>query len=254
MTLPRPTIRSLRLASLLVAAWMGTSWASGTVPAVHIAVDREHGSHLVDGRGRAYYLNVRDEDGSFLCLDACTAAWRPVRVRERIGFGHDVPLDLIGSIERSEGFTHLTYAGWPLYRFVDDREASAPRGHGEEGSWFLVGPAGAPVSWEEDAVAGGSLDERMKIGAGVYRAHCAECHGTDGNEAIDPRASRLAGNARAVSDAGRLVRQIVRGGMFMPRFEDRLTDVEVAAVATFVRNAWGNDEGPVSVEDVGDWR
>jgi len=36
----------------------------------------------------------------------------------------------------------------------------------------------------------------------------------------------------------------------MPRFDWKLSDEQVAAVVTYVRNAWGNAASPVSAGDV----
>jgi mono/diheme cytochrome c family protein len=38
--------------------------------------------------------------------------------------------------------------------------------------------------------------------------------------------------------------------MTMPSFAWKLTDQEVADVSTFIRNSWGNQAAPVSVNDV----
>jgi len=40
----------------------------------------------------------------------------------------------------------------------------------------------------------------------------------------------------------------------MPAFDWKLSDAEIAAVASFVRNSWGNSAAPVSTGDVHDLR
>ena len=40
----------------------------------------------------------------------------------------------------------------------------------------------------------------------------------------------------------------------MPAFDWKLTDEQIAAVATYVRSSWGNRGGPVSASDVADLR
>lgn len=98
-------------------------------------------------------------------------------------------------------------------------------------------------------------------GAALYRAQCAECHGAQGEgggSAYPP----LAGH-RTVTMASHanLVQVILRGGFpattagnprpyGMPPFAHALTDAEVAAVASFLRGAWGNAAPAVTALDV----
>jgi mono/diheme cytochrome c family protein len=56
--------------------------------------------------------------------------------------------------------------------------------------------------------------------------------------------------SRIVAESERHIRQILNGGQFMPAFGDQLSDRQVAAMATFVRNSYGNEHGPVTEEEV----
>jgi mono/diheme cytochrome c family protein len=110
----------------------------------------------------------------------------------------------------------------------------------------------------------------LALGARVYEQRCAQCHGDrgegawaegaplDGPWAFPP----LAGN-RAVTQASpvNLVRWVLDGGYGpstaahprpwgMPPFRSQLTDEEIAAVASHVRQAWGNGAGGVSALQV----
>ncbi len=89
--------------------------------------------------------------------------------------------------------------------------------------------------------------EVIDLGESVYHNHCASCHGEVGGGGDVPP---LAINSR-LRDEGLLIGYILRGGMeCMPGFAFLLSDAEVAAVATYVRNSWGNDFGPVAEEQV----
>ncbi|HET9977512.1 MAG TPA: cytochrome c [Burkholderiaceae bacterium] len=98
-------------------------------------------------------------------------------------------------------------------------------------------------------------------GADLYQQHCADCHGAEGQGArgaVPP----LAGNRRlTMTSATNVVRMIVEGGFppataghprpyGMPPFGHILTRSEIAAVATYVRNAWGQHAPAVSELDV----
>jgi len=88
-------------------------------------------------------------------------------------------------------------------------------------------------------------------GTRVYERHCSECHGEQG-EGVRDAFPALAGNrAVLLADPANLLRVVLQGGYLpatagnprphgMPPFRQVLTDEDVAAVLSFVRNAWGN--------------
>ena len=101
--------------------------------------------------------------------------------------------------------------------------------------------------------------EAMARGEQLYADHCADCHGAQGQGApgIYPP---LAGNPTVtMADARNLVRAITRGGFppatagnprpyGMPGFD--LPHADLAALATWLRAAWGHDATPVMPVDV----
>jgi alcohol dehydrogenase (quinone), cytochrome c subunit len=114
----------------------------------------------------------------------------------------------------------------------------------------------------DDAVARALHDgDDRRRGAAVFIDNCAACHRTDGKgyAGVFPA---LAGNsAIATADPSSLVQIILKGGAVpatarapahfgMPPFAWRLTNQEVADVATFVRSSWGNAATPVTSADV----
>ncbi|MGX7877453.1 c-type cytochrome [Mesorhizobium sp. ORM6] len=101
----------------------------------------------------------------------------------------------------------------------------------------------------------------MKQGQNIYLDQCSACHqlGGDGAKNMFPS---LKGSAAVQSrEPLSVVRLILNGGhaasvpgspklLSMPSFGWKLSDDQIAAVATFVRNAWGNRADPVSSDDV----
>lgn len=90
-------------------------------------------------------------------------------------------------------------------------------------------------------------------GARLYvTAGCAYCHETNGEGGWN--GEKLAGN-RNVAIIPIVVSQILFGGAFMPAHGDELTDEEVAAVANYIRNSWGNSfADPITVDYVAQMR
>lgn len=90
----------------------------------------------------------------------------------------------------------------------------------------------------------------MREGQGVFRT-CAACHGSQGEGLPGGQEAgpALAGNLLLVSTP-QLLYQIINGGAYMPGFGANLDDRRIAAVATFVRNSWGNSFGIVTEAEV----
>ncbi|MDP3536926.1 MAG: cytochrome c oxidase subunit II [Halomonas sp.] len=88
------------------------------------------------------------------------------------------------------------------------------------------------------------LDELMARGEPVYRAICASCHQADGQGA-PPAFPALVNNDQLIDDLDWHIDRILNGvsGTAMPAFRNTLNPVEIAAVVTYTRNAWGSDTG-----------
>ena len=89
-----------------------------------------------------------------------------------------------------------------------------------------------------------SYDELMVEGAEVYARSCAGCHGTEG-QGMGNIFPALAGSPMALNDMAGHIDIVINGkpGTAMQSFTAQLSEVEIAAVITFERNAWGNDTG-----------
>ncbi|MCW5696450.1 MAG: cytochrome c [Bauldia sp.] len=105
--------------------------------------------------------------------------------------------------------------------------------------------AEAEGAGEEDA----ALAQLMTEGGSVYSSNCQACHGNEGQGGAGPA---LAGSP-ILTSIGTISRQVIDGGDRMPSFS-QLSDRQIAAVATFIRNSWGNEFGIVTEEDIASWR
>ena len=98
-------------------------------------------------------------------------------------------------------------------------------------------------------------------GERLYAQHCADCHGERG-EGRPGAYPPLAGNrAVTMEPPANIVRILLVGGFApstagnprpygMPPFQQALGDADIAAVASYIRGAWGNDAAAVSLQDV----
>lgn len=111
---------------------------------------------------------------------------------------------------------------------------------------MLVGAA--LVAASGTAQAQGTVDPAaMTAGEAIFTAQCAVCHSKEGNAIVDTFPA-LRGNEN-LSDTEYVITNLHQGVVVMPPFP-MLDDTQVAAVATYVRNSWGNAFGGVSAEDV----
>ena len=88
--------------------------------------------------------------------------------------------------------------------------------------------------------------ELMALGEKVYVTSCATCHQPDGT-GIDGAFPSIRGSHVATGDIPTHLKLVMdgRGGTAMKPFGSQLTDVELAAVVTYQRNAFGNATGDV---------
>ena len=89
-----------------------------------------------------------------------------------------------------------------------------------------------------------TMDESMAEGEKVYKKQCLMCHQANG-EGVPGAFPALAGSEIALKKENTLehLYRIIYGKNLMPKFGDQLTDLEIAAVTTYERNAWGNNTG-----------
>jgi mono/diheme cytochrome c family protein len=107
------------------------------------------------------------------------------------------------------------------------------------------------------AAAGAAVPDGTKI----FATTCAACHQVSG-EGVEEKYPPLAGSEWVADDDAKLVRIILQGltgpvevagqtfSGAMPAWGGILKDADIAAVATYVRSAWGNKAAPVTAAKV----
>jgi mono/diheme cytochrome c family protein len=118
-------------------------------------------------------------------------------------------------------------------------------------------------SGDENQKVSGAPDQAvMKIGARIYADECSGCHVANGKgvAGLFPALDKSAVVQQA--DPASLLHIVLRGarsvatdpaptGAAMPEFAWLLTDNDVAAVLTYIRNSWGNAAPAVNAAQVG---
>lgn len=104
----------------------------------------EFGDMLFDANEQAIYLFEIEGTGRPKCYDECEVAWPPVLTDGRPVAARDVQAGLLGSVQRHDGRTQVTYGGWPLYYYAHEGPGEV-KCHNvvlNGGRWLAVGPDG----------------------------------------------------------------------------------------------------------------
>jgi len=102
----------------------------------------------------------------------------------------------------------------------------------------------------EQQVAGAGSAVLTAVGQSIYSSKCASCHKANGQgtSGVFPA---LAGNKDVnAADPSVILATIDHGRNMMPSWKGQLSAGDIAAVATYIRSAWGNKGGAVSEADV----
>lgn len=101
-----------------------------------------------------------------------------------------------------------------------------------------------------------TLEELMERGEKAYASACAACHQPDGSGA-PPAFPALKGSQIVLEDMQAHIDIVVNGvsGTAMQAFGNQLSEVDLAAVITYERNAWGNNTGEmVTPKEIFDYK
>jgi predicted lipoprotein with Yx(FWY)xxD motif len=119
------------------AATGGTVLAARVLPEV--------GPVVTDADGFTLYRFDQDKakPPTATCEGECAAKWPPIIVDPEGKLSlRGVDQSLIGMVQRSDGTSQLTLAGWALYRYSGDTAPGTAAGQGVGDKWFAATPEG----------------------------------------------------------------------------------------------------------------
>lgn len=110
-------------------------------------VNSDFGRVIADGRGEAFYLFDKENSKKPRCYGECAQVWPPVLTKGKPVAGSGVKQSLLGTTKRRNGKLQVTYAGHPLYYYVDDSPGTILCHDVAEfgGLWLVVKPNGEPA-------------------------------------------------------------------------------------------------------------
>lgn len=122
----------------------GGAGAGGSSVAVTTATVAGMGTVLVDSKGATLYYLKMEKPGTIKCTGACAAAWPPLLLPAgaTAAGGSGISAGDLGTIDRPDGGTQVTYQGMPLYTFASDQRPGQATGQGVSG-FFVVTTSGS---------------------------------------------------------------------------------------------------------------
>jgi predicted lipoprotein with Yx(FWY)xxD motif len=87
------------------------------------------GAVLVDAEGFTVYDFHKDKGTTSSCYGACAQGWPPVLTEGAPTGGEGATSSQLGTTKRKDGTTQVTYAGHPLYTFVEDKKPGEANGN-----------------------------------------------------------------------------------------------------------------------------
>jgi predicted lipoprotein with Yx(FWY)xxD motif len=152
--------KAVVLGVLVVSAACGGTTASSSTSAspaapavtgpatVGVATNDKLGKILVDGRGQTLYLFAKDTGPTSTCYNACATYWPPLLTKGAPQAGSGANASMLGTTQRNDGTTEVTYNGHPLYLVVTDHNPGDATGQAVNNFgalWYVVGPDGNKV-------------------------------------------------------------------------------------------------------------
>jgi predicted lipoprotein with Yx(FWY)xxD motif len=103
-------------------------------------VNSRFGPILADASGRTLYAFTKDVKGSGKsnCNGQCIATWPALTASGTPLAGSGVQAAVLGTIQRTDGTSQVTYNDWPLYFYGADTKVGQTNGQGINGIWFVV--------------------------------------------------------------------------------------------------------------------
>ncbi|MDX6609551.1 MAG: hypothetical protein QOF85_1476 [Solirubrobacterales bacterium] len=117
----------------------------GSAAIVSVATVPKLGKVIVDSKGFTLYDFHKDKGGKSSCYGACAQVWPPLISEGKPQVGEGAMASKLGTTKRKDGTLQVTYAGWPLYTYVEDKKPGDTKGNDFSSfgaQWYALLPSG----------------------------------------------------------------------------------------------------------------
>jgi predicted lipoprotein with Yx(FWY)xxD motif len=119
--------------------------SGGTAAVVTAASAPKLGKIIVDSKGFTLYDFHKDKGTTSACYGGCAQVWPPLISEGKPQAGEGAMASKLGTTERKDGTTQVTYAGHPLYTYVGDKKPGDATGNDFTSfgaQWYALLPSG----------------------------------------------------------------------------------------------------------------
>lgn len=145
------------------------------------------GRILVDSHGKTLYLWAHDKTRKSTCYGDCARYWPPLLTRGKPVARAGARARLLGTTRRHDGRLQVTYAGHPLYYFVQDTRPGQTTGAGSTGfgaRWDPLSASGKAVR-KSSASSGYAARNARKLKASIISPARNAIAGANGTFSVD---------------------------------------------------------------------
>jgi mono/diheme cytochrome c family protein len=172
-----------------------------------------------------------------------------------LGLGRWSVADVVTYLK--DGHNPFAGASGPMAEEVADSSSRMADSDLEAIAIYLKDQAGGTAAAKPLA----SSDPQMVAGASIYRDLCSACHAPDGTGVAYLIPDLALSSSVSSREPTSLLRVVIHGAQTvatpreptapaMPAFGWQLTDAQIAAVTTYVRNSWGHAARALTASDV----
>ncbi|MGI8526713.1 MAG: c-type cytochrome [Pseudolabrys sp.] len=244
-------------------AWDALYFSEGEFrPDPQRSAQLNRGAFLVEGPGHCTACHTAksflggDKDSAHLQGSKIQGWFAPdITNDERTGLGLWSSDDIVAYLKT--GHNRISAATGPMAEEIDNSTSKMSDSDLQAMATYLKSLPGRQDSPEPVKAD----DPVMIAGQAIYRDQCSACHALDGKGVPKLFPSLADSSVVRSRDPATLIRLILRGARSvatkeeptspgMPSFGKQLDDAQIAAVASYVRNAWGRQAPAVAASEV----
>ena len=133
------------------AASSSASAAPAKPAALTVTTNATFGKIVTDADGMTLYMYPNDTQNpsTVTCYDACAQRWPALLADANGKFdlkSNELDAKLFGTTTRKEGTKQVTFNGWPLYYWANDKKPGDTLGQGVGDIWWVMTPDGGIIT------------------------------------------------------------------------------------------------------------
>ena len=122
---------------------------AGSESTAVVKVDKTKlGKVVTNAQSHTLYLFRKDHASKSSCYGACAKFWPPLLTTGKPKAGAGAKAALLGTTKRTDGKLQVTYKGYPVYTFIEDKKPGDTKGEGLKqfgANWYALTPTGVVI-------------------------------------------------------------------------------------------------------------